>query len=74
MSNQGQICTATSRIFVQHSIYEKFIEQFKEHIKTASIIGDPFKADTFQGPQVTKTQYERVMSYVESGNYGHIYR
>lgn len=67
MSNQGQICTATSRIFVQDSIYDKFIDQFKAQIKTASVIGDPFKAETFQGPQVTKAQYERVMSYIEAG-------
>ena len=33
MSNQGQICTATSRVLVQESIFEKFIEQFKEAIK-----------------------------------------
>lgn len=67
MSNQGQICTATSRILVQEGIYDKFIEAFKQHIKTTSIVGDPFKDDTFQGPQVTKTQYERVLSYIEAG-------
>ena len=67
MSNQGQICTATSRILVQEGIYEKFIEAFKKQIQEASIIGDPFKDDTYQGPQVTKAQYERVLSYIESG-------
>ena len=67
MSNQGQICTATSRILVQDEIYDKFIEEFKKYIGTASILGDPFKEDTFQGPQVTKTQYERILGYVESG-------
>lgn len=67
MSNQGQICTATSRILVQEGIYDKFIEAFKAHIKTTSVVGDPFKDDTFQGPQVTKAQYERVLSYIESG-------
>ena len=67
MSNQGQICTATSRILVQEGIYDKFIAAFKEHIKKTSVVGDPFKDDTFQGPQVTKNQYERVLSYIESG-------
>lgn len=67
MSNQGQICTATSRILVQEGIYEKFISAFKDHVKTTSIVGDPFKDDTFQGPQVTKAQYERVLSYIETG-------
>lgn len=67
MSNMGQICTATSRILVQEGVYEKFIEAFKEHTKATSRVGDPFKDDTFQGPQVTKAQYDRVMSYIESG-------
>jgi aldehyde dehydrogenase (NAD(P)+) len=67
MSNQGQICTATSRVLVQESIYDKFVEQFKEIVKSTSKVGDPFANDTFQGPQVTKSQYERVLSYIESG-------
>ncbi|KAB8336704.1 hypothetical protein FH972_021014 [Carpinus fangiana] len=67
MSNQGQICTATSRILVQEGVYDKFIAQFKEHLKTTSIVGDPFKEDTFQGPQVTKAQYDRVLGYIETG-------
>lgn len=67
MSNQGQICTATSRILVQEGIYEKFISAFKDHVKKTSVVGDPFKDDTFQGPQVTKAQYERVLSYIEAG-------
>ncbi|KAF2109188.1 aldehyde dehydrogenase-like protein [Lophiotrema nucula] len=67
MYNQGQVCTATSRILVQDGIYDKFVEGFKEYVSTASVVGDPFKDDTFQGPQVTKQQYERVLSYIESG-------
>ena len=67
MSNQGQICTATSRVLVQESIYDKFVEEFKEVIKSTSVVGDPFKEETFQGPQVTKQQYEKVLGYVESG-------
>jgi aldehyde dehydrogenase (NAD+) len=65
--NQGQVCTATSRILVQEGIYDKFVESFKEHVKKTSVVGDPFKDDTFQGPQVTKTQFDRVLSYIESG-------
>lgn len=52
---------------MQEGIYEKFVEAFKNYVKTASVVGDPFKDDTFQGPQVTKAQFERVLSYVESG-------
>lgn len=67
MSNMGQICTATSRILVQDTIYDKFVTQFKEVVASTSKIGDPFADDTFQGPQVTKAQYDRVLSYIEAG-------
>ncbi|GAB7358453.1 hypothetical protein MBLNU230_g2517t1 [Neophaeotheca triangularis] len=67
MSNMGQICTATSRILVQEGIYDKFVEAFKQQVKTTSIVGDPYQDNTFQGPQVTKQQYDRVLSYIETG-------
>ncbi|KKK21543.1 retinal dehydrogenase 2 [Aspergillus ochraceoroseus] len=67
MYNQGQVCTATSRILVHESVYDKFVALFKEAVTTTSKVGDPFADDTFQGPQVTKDQYERVLSYVQSG-------
>ena len=67
MSNQGQICTATSRILVQESAYEAFIEAFKKQVQEMSVVGDPFAENSFQGPQVTKTQYERVLGYIKQG-------
>ncbi|CVL07050.1 aldehyde dehydrogenase (NAD+) [Fusarium proliferatum] len=66
MANQGQICTATSRILVHEKVYSQFIELFKERVKSCQI-GNPFDSDTFQGPQVSKAQYERVLSFIESG-------
>ena len=67
MSNMGQICTATSRILVQEGIHDKFVEAFKKQVTETSKVGDPFADETFQGPQVTKAQYERVLSYIEAG-------
>jgi len=67
MSNQGQICTATSRILVQDGIYDRFLAAFRAQVKNISKLGDPFDEATFQGPQVTKAQYDRVMSYVDIG-------
>ena len=67
MSNMGQICTATSRVLVQEGCYDKFVSIFKEVVKSTSKVGDPFAEDTFQGPQVTKAQYEKVLGFVESG-------
>jgi aldehyde dehydrogenase (NAD(P)+) len=67
MFNQGQVCTANSRVLVQEGVYEKFVAAFKEQVKNVSKIGNPFEDSTFQGPQVTKVQFDRVMGYIESG-------
>jgi aldehyde dehydrogenase (NAD+) len=67
MSNAGQICCATSRILVQDSIHDAFVNAFKSHVQEVSVVGDPFAESTFQGPQVTKAQYDRVMGYIKSG-------
>jgi aldehyde dehydrogenase (NAD+) len=67
MSNSGQICSATSRILVQESVYDSFVTAFKSHVQEVSVVGDPFAESTFQGPQVTKAQYDRVMGYIKSG-------
>ncbi|KAG5800197.1 hypothetical protein H9Q69_000779 [Fusarium xylarioides] len=63
----GQICTTTSRIFVQDTIYEKLIEAFHEQVKSAIVIGHPFDENTAHGPQLSKAQYEKILSLTESG-------
>ncbi|KAF1989495.1 aldehyde dehydrogenase, allergen Cla h 10 [Aulographum hederae CBS 113979] len=64
--NHGQCCCAGSRIYVQEGIYDKFIQRFKERA-AANKVGDPFGADTFQGPQVSQVQFDRIMGYIEDG-------
>lgn len=64
--HQGQVCTSGSRIYVQENIYDEFVKQFKEYT-SHSPIGDPTENSTFHGPQVSKTQYDRIMEYIESG-------
>lgn len=64
--NHGQCCCAGSRIYVQESIYDKFVERFKQRAQKI-VVGDPFDKDTFQGPQVSQLQYDRVMGYIDSG-------
>jgi len=61
--NHGQTCCAGSRIYVEESIYDKFIERFRERA-AQNKVGDPFAAETFQGPQVSQLQFDRVMGYV----------
>jgi aldehyde dehydrogenase (NAD+) len=64
--NHGQACCAGSRIYVQEEIYDKFIQRFKERA-AQNAVGDPFAADTFQGPQVSQLQFDRIMGYIEEG-------
>jgi aldehyde dehydrogenase (NAD+) len=64
--NHGQCCAAGTRIFVQETIYDKFIQAFKKRSEEHKV-GDPFHTDTFQGPQVSKQQYDRILGYIETG-------
>lgn len=64
--NQGQDCTAGSRLFVQKGIYDKFVAKLVEAFK-AHIVGDPFSDETFQGPQISKVQQEKILGYIEQG-------
>lgn len=50
--NQGQCCTAASRVFVEEQIYPEFVKRSVEFAKKR-LVGDPFDARTEQGPQVT---------------------
>ncbi|KAL7809846.1 aldehyde dehydrogenase domain-containing protein [Trichoderma aethiopicum] len=64
--NHGQTCCAGTRIFVQEGIYDKFLEAFKERA-LKNKVGDPFHHETFQGPQVSQLQFDRIMGYIQSG-------
>jgi aldehyde dehydrogenase (NAD+) len=64
--NQGQVCSATTRILVHESIKEEFTKAFAEHTKSNKV-GDPFDDDTYQGPQISKTQFDRINEYIKIG-------
>eukprot|EP01117_Protostelium_nocturnum_P012369 TRINITY_DN455_c0_g1_i1.p1 TRINITY_DN455_c0_g1~~TRINITY_DN455_c0_g1_i1.p1 ORF type:complete len:544 (-),score=180.15 TRINITY_DN455_c0_g1_i1:156-1697(-) len=64
--NHGQCCCAGSRVFVHESIYDKFVEAFQK-ISAQTKVGDPFDPNTFQGPQISQLQYDRIMNHIESG-------
>ncbi len=64
--NQGQCCCAGSRLFVHKSVEDKFLE--KLHALTSKRkVGDPFAADTEQGPQVDQKQFDKIMQYIDKG-------
>ncbi|HUH30633.1 MAG TPA: 5-carboxymethyl-2-hydroxymuconate semialdehyde dehydrogenase [Rhodanobacter sp.] len=67
-SNNGERCTAGSRILVERSIYRKFAERFVERAKRlATKIGDPLDHDTIVGPMISKDHLAKVRRYIELG-------
>jgi len=64
--NQGEVCSAGSRILVEKKIYPKFVEAMTEKAKRIKL-GAPLERDTKMGPLVSKEQYDRVGSYLDVG-------
>ncbi|KAF7657795.1 hypothetical protein LDENG_00022380 [Lucifuga dentata] len=64
--NQGQCCTAASRVFVEESVYEEFVRRSVESAKTI-VIGDPLDPQTSHGPQIDRKQFDKIMDLIESG-------
>ncbi|MFY9527573.1 MAG: aldehyde dehydrogenase family protein [Candidatus Acidiferrales bacterium] len=64
--NQGEVCSAGSRILVERKIYPRFVEAMAAKAKTIRL-GPPLERETKMGPLVSKEQYERVRSYQEIG-------
>src|SRR5258707_1343524 len=64
--NQGEVCSAGSRILVEKKIYSKFVESMTEKAKRIKL-GAPMERETKMGPLVSKEQYDRVSSYLQIG-------
>ena len=60
----GQTCIAGSRLLLQRSIHDQFVERLIEVAKTAQI-GDPMSTDTHVGPVTTPPQYQKILDYIE---------
>jgi len=65
-SNNGERCTAGSRILVQQSIYADFAQKFAERAKKIAV-GDPQDEKTIIGPMISKAHLAKVKSYIELG-------
>jgi acyl-CoA reductase-like NAD-dependent aldehyde dehydrogenase len=64
--NKGEICTAGSRLLVEETIHDEFVEKLSA--RAAKMVpGDPLNPDTKMGPLTSEQQLKKVMSYVESG-------
>ncbi|MDQ0611807.1 5-carboxymethyl-2-hydroxymuconic-semialdehyde dehydrogenase [Variovorax sp. W1I1] len=65
-SNNGERCTAGSRILVQQSIYADFAAKFAERAKRITV-GDPLDEKTIVGPMISQAHLAKVRSYIELG-------
>jgi aldehyde dehydrogenase len=64
--NQGEVCTCPSRVLVQESIYERFIERALDRVAKIKA-GNPLDAGTMIGAQASQEQMEKIMSYLDIG-------
>jgi betaine-aldehyde dehydrogenase len=64
--NAGQDCCARSRILVQRSVFDRFMELFEPAVKAVAV-GDPAQRDTDMGPLVSRSHFESVAAYVPDG-------
>lgn len=62
--NQGQMCTAMSRIFVQEEIYDKFLSDFSEKAKRIKL-GRGSDYETQMGPLISDAQRKKVIAHIE---------
>ena len=64
--NQGQVCSAGSRIFVQEDFYDEFIEKAVKAFEKVKV-GDPLDPNTQMGAQVSESQLNKILKYIEIG-------
>ena len=64
--NQGEVCTCPSRVLIQESIYEKFIERALERVAKIKA-GNPLDEGTMIGAQASQEQLEKILSYLDIG-------
>ncbi len=64
--NQGQCCCAGSRLFVEESVHDEFVERIVQRAQQR-VLGNPFDTETDQGPQVDQAQFDKIISYIGKG-------
>jgi len=64
--NQGEVCCAGSRLFIEKSIHEEFVDKLSN--KAANMrVGNPEDAGTQMGAQVSKEQFDKILGYIDTG-------
>lgn len=65
--NQAQVCCATTRILVHTDVYDAFCAKFVQHTRDTSKVALPHDDASFQGPQISQKQTDRILDYVARG-------
>ncbi len=64
--NQGEVCCAGSRLFIEKSIHGEFVDKLSN--KAASMrVGNPEDTGTQMGAQVSKEQFDKILGYIDTG-------
>lgn len=64
--NQGEVCTCPSRVLIQESIYERFIEKAIARVEAIKS-GHPLDKQTMIGAQVSQVQLDKILAYIDIG-------
>ncbi|MCP4412007.1 MAG: aldehyde dehydrogenase family protein, partial [Gammaproteobacteria bacterium] len=64
--NQGEVCCAGSRLFLENSIHDEFIDKLSDKASNMRV-GDPEDTDTQMGAQVSKEQLDKILAHIDSG-------
>jgi len=64
--NQGEVCCAGSRLFVEESVHDEVVGSLSEHAAKIKV-GDPLDAATEMGAQVSAEQFQKILGYIDSG-------
>lgn len=64
--NQGEVCCAGSRLFLQEAIHDEFLTKMKAHAEKL-VVGNPLDPRTQMGAQVSKEQFDKILGFIASG-------
>ncbi|MCP5004184.1 MAG: aldehyde dehydrogenase family protein [Planctomycetes bacterium] len=64
--NQGEVCCAGSRLFLEDKIHDEFLEKLTERAESLRV-GDPEDPDTQMGAQVSREQFDKILCYIDKG-------
>jgi aldehyde dehydrogenase (NAD+) len=64
--NQGEVCCAGSRLFIEESAHDEFLAKLKTNAEKI-VVGDPLDPKTRMGAQVSEEQFNKILGYIEKG-------